>query len=63
MRQEILVCVFCNEFQQFFVSDQSEEMLQYEGFNPVLPDGLLVAKLFLLGAADVVATAYICTFT
>ena len=46
--KEILVCVFCNKFQQFFVSNQSEEMLQYKGFNPVLPDSSLGAELFLL---------------
>ena len=58
MRQEILVCVFCNEFQQFFVSDQSEEMLQYEGFNPVLTDSPFIAELFLLGAANVIVMPF-----
>ncbi len=57
--EEILVCVFCNEFQQFFVSDQSEEMLQYKSFNPILPDGPLGAELFLLGTADVVVMLHL----
>ena len=57
--QEILVGVLCNEFQQFVVPNQSEQMFQYKGFNPALPDSPLGAELFLLGAADVVVMLHL----
>ena len=52
--EEILIGIFCDEFQKVFVSNHSEEMLQYKGFNPVLSDSPLGTELFLFGAADVV---------
>ena len=56
--EKILVGVLCDEFQKVFVSDQSEEMLQYEGFNPVLTDSPFIAELFLLGAANVIVMPF-----